>query len=57
METAVKSMGSCEGLVSGEIELKILFKEMQQYEKCMALIESLALEIPDFDKLLPPGYN
>ena len=50
-------MGSCEGLVSGEIELKILFKEMQQYEKCMALIESLALEIPDFDKLLPPGYN
>jgi len=56
VETAAKSIGSCEGLVSAEIELKMLLEDyerkMQQYEKLMVLIESLALEIPGFDKLL-----
>jgi len=56
VETAAMSIGSCEGLVSAEVELKMLLEDyerkMEQYEKIMALIESLALKIPGFDKLL-----
>ncbi|MGI6332868.1 MAG: IS110 family transposase [Zhaonellaceae bacterium] len=56
LETAKNSIGTSEGLVSGENDLMILLEDyerkMQQYERTMALIESLAMQIPGFEKML-----
>lgn len=56
LETAGLSIGTTEGLVSAENELQMLLEDyenkMRQYDKTMALIESLAKEIPGFEKML-----
>jgi transposase len=56
IEAAKNSIGTNEGLISSENDLTILLEDydrkMQQYEKTMNLIESLAMQIPGFDKLL-----
>lgn len=56
IEAANNSIGTNEGLISSENDLAILLEDydrkMQQYKKTMNLIESLAMQIPGFDKLL-----
>ena len=56
LETAGSSIGTTEGLVSAENELQMLLEDyenkMRQYDKTMALIESLAKGIPGFEKML-----
>jgi transposase len=56
LESAKSSIGTTEGLVSAENDLMMLLEDyerkMQQYERTMALIESLAVQIPGFEKML-----
>lgn len=56
IETAKVSIGSKEGLVAAENELKILLEDYdrkkEQYGRVMVLIEELAMQIPGFDRLL-----
>lgn len=56
VEAAKVSIGSKEGLVAAESELKILLEDYErkreQYERVMMLIEELARQIPGFDRLL-----
>jgi len=56
LETARSSIGSKEGMISAENELQMLLEDyeskMRQYDKTMALIESLANKIPGFEKML-----
>lgn len=56
IETAKVSIGSKEGLVAAENELKILLEDYdrkkEQYGRVMMLIEELAMQIPGFDRLL-----
>lgn len=56
IEAAKVSIGSKEGLVAAENELKILLEDYdrkkEQYERVMMLIEELAMQIPGFDRLL-----
>lgn len=55
-KTASSSIGAKEGMISAENELQMLLEDyeskMRQYDKTMALIESLAKEIPGFEKML-----
>lgn len=56
LEMAKQSIGTNEGLISAENDLGILLEDyerkMRQYEKTMNLVESLAMQIPGFEKLL-----
>lgn len=56
LETASSSIGTREGIISAENELQMLLEDyeskIQQNDKTMKLIESLAREIPGFEKML-----
>lgn len=56
IESAKQSVGSKEGLVSAENDLLMLLEDYnrktEQLERTLALIENLAIQVPDFEKLL-----
>jgi len=56
IEAAHNTIATKEGLVSAKNDLDILLEDyerkMQQLERTMAIVESLAMQIPGFDKLL-----
>lgn len=56
IETANNTIATRDGLVSAKNDLDILLEDyerkMQQLDKTMAIVESLAMQIPGFDKLL-----
>jgi len=56
VEAAKTSIGTSEVFLSAENDLMMLLEDyerkMSQYERTMALVESLAIQIPGFDKML-----
>lgn len=56
IQAAKISIGTSEGLVSAENDLMMLLEDyerkMQQYERTMVLIESLAMQMPGFEKMI-----